>query len=205
MTESRLNSADRKPAYKVLVNGASCHGGELEWSLPTQRVDGSWEAGAWQEVAGEIACCSNGLHLTTEPARWWLDGATLYRAEYDGDEDRESEGDDKFAVRRVRLMEPADWVEHHVVVSGVHQARAGFWRAYGSASVEASGSASVEAYDSASVIRSGGQYWSSHRGFIKLADFAAAIDRRSGRPEFQVAPFSDFPGEPSVAGSPHTK
>lgn len=33
--------------FKVLdENGCSCHGGDAEWSLPTQNDDGTWTPGA---------------------------------------------------------------------------------------------------------------------------------------------------------------
>lgn len=92
--------------YKVLVNGKSCHGGDLEWSLPTQNADGTWTPGAWHEVEGEIVVCENGLHLTTQPyARWMEWNATVYEAEGAGDSD--SDDDDKIAYRRARLLRPA--------------------------------------------------------------------------------------------------
>src|SRR5690606_41555297 len=89
--------------YKVLVNGRSCNGGDLVWSLPRQRPDGSWEAGAWHEVGGPIQVCRNGLHLTRHPVEWWKRGAECYVAEYEGDTDEDRDGL-KIAVRRARLL-----------------------------------------------------------------------------------------------------
>ena len=53
--------------YKVLVNLKSCHGGDLTWT-----------PGAWHEVKGELEACSRGLHLTTHPAYWWMDGCEVW-------------------------------------------------------------------------------------------------------------------------------
>src|SRR5690606_25291789 len=159
--------------YKVLVNGRSCNGGDLVWSLPRQRPDGSWEAGAWHEVGGPIQVCRNGLHLTRHPVEWWKRGAECYVAEYEGDTDEDRDGL-KIAVRRARLLRRLTteelaalgiWREgHHRVTAGraiaygsasVVAPGSASVVASGSASVEAYGSASVRAYDSASVVASG--------------------------------------------------
>ena len=136
-----------KPLYKVLVNGKSCNGGSMEWSLP----DGD-TPGEWHEVAGDISLCSNGLHLTPDPAQWWQDGAECYLAEGEGDQ----QGDNtKIAVRRARLLRRLTTDElaaMRIVSEGIHAAKEGYWRASGSATVRASGSATVRAYDSATVI-----------------------------------------------------
>src|SRR5690606_28102968 len=143
--------------YKVLVNGRSCNGGDLVWSLPRQRPDGSWEAGAWHEVGGPIQVCRNGLHLTRHPVEWWKRGAECYVAEYEGDTDEDRDGL-KIAVRRARLLRRLTTEELAALGiwrEGHHRVTAGRAIASGSASVEASGSASVVAYDSASVRASG--------------------------------------------------
>jgi hypothetical protein len=138
----------RPTAYKVLgANGESIHGGSLTWSLPTAEGPGEWH-----EVTGKVRCCSNGLHLTTAPVMWWQEEARVFVVEHEGDEDREGAEDDKFAVRRARLVrEELDWVQFGVYDSGAHSVSSGHHRASGSASVRASGSASVRAFDSASV------------------------------------------------------
>lgn len=66
--------------YKVLVNGKSCHGGTLTWSLPTDD-----QPGEWHEQAGKIVICESGLHVTTNPVHWWKDGCTVYEVEVDGE------------------------------------------------------------------------------------------------------------------------
>src|SRR5690606_18464527 len=140
--------------YKVLVNGRSCNGGDLVWSLPRQRPDGSWEAGNWHEVGGPIQVRRNGLHLTRHPVEWWKRGAECYVAEYEGDTDEDRDGL-KIAVRRARLLRRLTTEELAALGiwrEGHHRVTAGRAIAYGSASVEAYDSVSVVAYDSASVV-----------------------------------------------------
>ena len=89
---------------KVLRAGASWHGGDHTWSLPTRSTDGSWAPGEWTPRVPPSVCL-RGWHLTTEPARWWgAEGdVRAYLAEWDGTVARR-EGDDKFAVERCRLL-----------------------------------------------------------------------------------------------------
>lgn len=95
--------------YKVLVDGRSCHGGRMAWSLPTKGADGSWTPGGWHEVGGPVVLCRSGLHLTDSPAHWWLDGATAYEVEAEGVVgDPDAMPDRKVAARRVRLLRPVD-------------------------------------------------------------------------------------------------
>ena len=160
--------------YKTLRNGRSWHGGEHEWSLPTQGADETWTPGEWTpRVTPRV--CSEGWHLTTEPARWWSadEGVACYLAEHDGAVSR-SEGEDKIACERVRLLRPLTEDELAAVgiyTRGEHKVSSGSawasgsatveaWdsatvRASGSATVEASGSAAVEASGSATVRASG--------------------------------------------------
>ena len=56
-------------AFKVLVEGESCHGGSLVWSLPVTKDDGSIEPGEWHSVDGKIQVCVRGLHLTHKPVK----------------------------------------------------------------------------------------------------------------------------------------
>lgn len=93
-----------KQFYKILSpKGESIHGGDLTWSLPTQKKDGSWKPGKWAKVEGDIDVCSNGLHLTTEPGRWYTIDCVCYAAEGKGASD--SEGD-KTAFAQARLLYP---------------------------------------------------------------------------------------------------
>ena len=89
MTEKKL--------YKVLVNGRSCHGGDLAWSLP----DGD-TPGEWHRVEGDLAICRRGLHLTDAPyANWYKWGAAVYEAEAEG---VVAWDDDKCVCRAARLL-----------------------------------------------------------------------------------------------------
>ena len=142
--------------YKVLVNGRSCHGGNMEWSLPTQAPDGSWVPGAWHEVDGPLSPCSRGLHVTAMPRAWFVaDRARecqLWRCETGGEVIAHKA--DKHVARSVRLVAPASWADHgvYVVADGEHNASGdSWWHASGSATVRASDSATVEAFDSATV------------------------------------------------------
>ena len=89
--------------YKVLVDGQSCHGGELKWSLP-RRADGKWIPGKWHTVRGNLSLCENGLHTTSEIAQWLAIGCSVYHAEGAGK--CETDGD-KTVWRKVRLLRPA--------------------------------------------------------------------------------------------------
>jgi len=138
---------------KVLVNGRSCHGGDLDYSLPTQSEDGEWTPGDWHEVDGEIRVCTNGLHITNDPAAWWHPGAEAYGVEYEGDTD--ARGDDKIAVRRLRLtrkLTPAELAAHRIFTEGIHDADgAGHCVADGSAQMEAYNRVQVRAFSNAQV------------------------------------------------------
>lgn len=85
--------------YKVLVNGKSCHGGNLVWSLPTETAPGEWHS-----VEGAIILCSNGLHLTSDPNHWWKDGCTVYEAEIDGGIGGRDDSKAKVVVAKTRLL-----------------------------------------------------------------------------------------------------
>ena len=90
--------------YKVLVNGSSCFGGRLRWSLPVERPDGDWEPGAWMEVSGPIDLCRRGLHLTTDPyGPWVIWGMQVYQAEPG---EIVAQLRDKVVTRRARLLRP---------------------------------------------------------------------------------------------------
>src|SRR3989338_8109262 len=53
--------------YKVLVDGRSCNGGNMEWSLPSVKGPGKWH-----QFDGQIEICRSGLHLTTAPYQSWM-------------------------------------------------------------------------------------------------------------------------------------
>lgn len=85
--------------YKVLVDGKSCHGGNLEWSLPTEGKPGDWHS-----VDGKIILCQNGLHVTTNPSHWWKDGCTVYEVEIEGEIGGREDSKAKIVVPKVRLL-----------------------------------------------------------------------------------------------------
>jgi hypothetical protein len=97
--------------YKVLdKHGCSCHGGEAEWSLPTQNDDGTWTPGEWMpEIEGELKPCRNGYHVVTlEQLPDWL-GERIFEVEV-GDEIVHADG--KSVVRTCRLTrECTGWNE----------------------------------------------------------------------------------------------
>jgi len=132
--------------YKVLVDGQSSHGGNLTWKLPKGR-----KPGAWHEVEDEVRMCSNGLHLTTDPAVWWKPDCKIYEVEAEG---VVADASDKCAAKRVRLLKELSAKELEslrIFSSGSHEVKAGVTIAYGSAQVKAYGSTQVRAYDSAQV------------------------------------------------------
>jgi len=137
--------------YKTLSpDGRSLHGGDLQWSLPK---DG--RPGEWHEAKGELRKCRVGIHLTDDPARWWMPECRVFEVEADGivgncadDEDR------KLVCRRARLIREVsrdDQAALRIYYSGSHTVAAGQVRASGSATVWAYGSATVRAYGSATV------------------------------------------------------
>lgn len=67
--------------YKVLIDGKSCAGGNMEWSLP-KKIKGKWKPGKWHTVNGNLKMCEWGLHVTNKPYRYWYDvGCQVYEAE----------------------------------------------------------------------------------------------------------------------------
>ena len=143
------------PLYKVLVDGSSCRGGDMAWPLPTQGEDGAWTPGEWVKLNSrrKLVLCANALHLTDQPAAWYLPNAQCWQVEYRGEVVGELDGgwQSKIGVREARLLRPVAWEDVCVWTEGGHTVKSGVARASGSASVTASGSASVTAYDSASV------------------------------------------------------
>jgi hypothetical protein len=104
--------------YKILESGKSCHGGNLEWSLP--KKDGKkWIPGDWHEVKGNIDMCKSGIHLTDKPHKWYTWKCELFEAEADGVLD--GGGDDaKCVCRKARLIKPVPhpdwWIKCHEFV-----------------------------------------------------------------------------------------
>lgn len=92
--------------YKVLVDGKSCSGGALVWSLPTDKGPGDWH-----EVEGPLVQCRNGLHLTPDPSTVWREDAEAYLAEAEGIEIGVAGRDREVVARRVRLLRRLTWAE----------------------------------------------------------------------------------------------
>ena len=93
----------KETQYKILVDGKSCHGGDMKWSLP-RRVNGEWRPGKWHKAPDGAIVCYSGLHLTTYPDRWLRHGCKLFIAQGRGQSDRE---EDKTAFTEARLLRPA--------------------------------------------------------------------------------------------------
>ena len=85
-----------KKLYKILIEGKSCHGGNMIWSLPK-----NGKPGAWHEVKGDLKICEKGIHLTTKPFNWYKWGCTCYEAEA---QDIITWEKDKCVARKVRLI-----------------------------------------------------------------------------------------------------
>jgi len=153
--------------YKVLLNGESFHGGNLKWSLPKKNDDSlTYEPGDWMSVAGPVQICVRGLHLTSDPKRWFAHDADVYEVEIgDGERSDHIDHDEKIAVEKCRLVRPLTRGELReldifVVMNDEDvQTDKGLVfadgnatvRAYGNAKVEADGNAKVEAYGNATV------------------------------------------------------
>jgi len=94
-----------KKLYKIIVDGKSCHGGNMKWSLPKGEKPGKWHT-----VKGDLAICEKGLHVTAEPFKWYKWGCTAYEVET---KDIIEWEDDKCVARSVRLLRevphPAWW------------------------------------------------------------------------------------------------
>ena len=176
------------PLYKVLVNGASCHGGSMEWPLPTQAEDGTWTPGEWVRVEGALIECQNALHLTDQPAAWYQPGGQCWLAEHRGEMVGVLSGtwQSKIGVREARLMRPVIWDEVAVWSEGDHTIKSGVGRAFGSATVTAFGNATVTAFGNATVEAFGNataisDRWHSESAVVALSHMAAHVDRRGGK------------------------
>lgn len=105
MTE---NTETQPTLYKLLIDGRSYNGGNFEYSLPTQRKDGTWKPGKWHHIPADqdIEICARGFHLTDDPSEWYGTGATVYLAEGKGESDGGRDSDHKIAFRSARLLRP---------------------------------------------------------------------------------------------------
>jgi hypothetical protein len=107
-----MSKAKPVSLYKVLVDGKSCSGGDLVWSLPS---DG--KPGDWHEVEGPLVQCKNGLHLTSDPSNVWRESCRYgsapeaYLVEAEGVEIGDPTRDWQVVARRVRLLRRLTWAE----------------------------------------------------------------------------------------------
>ena len=158
--------------YKVLLEGKSCHGSTMEWSLPTKS-----RPGKWHKVELPLRRCENGFHLTKDPCAWWKPGATCYEVEVGGEALDYDTYNNKICVEKVRLVRPVTNDELislfglHNFTEGEHTVKTGLVYASGSASVTASGSALIS-------IR--GNY--SKSVIVTLEAESVLVDYRNGKP-----------------------
>ena len=170
-------------AVKVLRGGRSWHGGEHAWPLPTRGADGEWTPGEWTPAVTP-SMCSQGWHLTREPALWWGEDTDVgaYLAEWDG---AHVEREDKIAVERCRLLRPLTRAEMEscgVFTEGTHAVSSGSAWASGSATVWASGSAKSHVCG-----RGTATAWSGTTVALTRAEYGVLIDRRgNGAPKVYV-------------------
>jgi len=103
-------TTETEPIYKVLVNGRSCHGGDMEWSLPTKTKTGKNKPGKWHTVEGDIEICATGLHFTTDWQKWLKPNCTVYAAEATDIAAHDDDGA-KCVARRGRLLSEVEMPE----------------------------------------------------------------------------------------------
>mgnify|MGYP001228242664 CR=1 FL=1 len=104
--------------FKILENGKSCHGGNLQWDLPKQDGD-IWIPGAWHSVEGDLAMCKRGIHLTDSPYKWYTWNCQCWEAEARGAGSCD-EQERKCVARSARLLRPVEhpawWIRAHEFV-----------------------------------------------------------------------------------------
>ncbi len=99
--------------YKVIVDNASAHGGDFDWTahLPRPTKAGAYRPGKWTPTIPTPVICERGWHLTTDPMRWPKVGMQVYEAKPGRVADADG---DKIVTDRCRLLRPApetipDW------------------------------------------------------------------------------------------------
>ena len=101
--------------YKVLVDGKSCHGGTMEWSLPQGDAPGEWH-----RYDGALKICERGIHLTRNPMAWYKHRARIFEAEADGIAEWQGDKCVAQAARLIREVEaPALWARIEKFVDGI--------------------------------------------------------------------------------------
>jgi len=184
--------------YKVLVDGKSCHGGDMEWSLPARDESGNWTPGKWHTVKGDLEICDRGLHVTTNITKWLKPGCSAYRCAVKGIGSRR---DDKFVVRSVRLLEktelPAWWLQVEQFLHSitkikwfsngrqnkgwkVFDTRDAAWDAASGAARDAASDAARDAASGAARDAASGAAWDAARNAAWRAAWDAARDAASG-------------------------
>jgi len=104
--------------YKVLIEGKSCHGGNLSWPLPKSGRPGDWVS---IDESAKLKLCSSGIHLCEHPWKDWAKwGCDVYEAEGYGER---LNGGDKIAFRKARLISrveaPSWWQEAESFVNSI--------------------------------------------------------------------------------------
>jgi hypothetical protein len=145
-------STGKKTFYKVLLNGASCHGGAFEWSLPTETGPGDWHTEKLPLIE-----CKRGFHLTDRAEKWWKFGADCFEVEVGGELLPYNNDGHKICVEKVRLIRKLSIDELkanfniHIVSTGEHHVKDAVVEAKGDAQVTATGSSQVTATGSSQV------------------------------------------------------
>lgn len=138
--------------YKVLRDGAACHGGEFTYSLPREE-NGEWIPGDWHVHEGDISLCRSGFHLTNKPILWYKKGFSVFLAEYDGSCTRDKSSD-KIAARKVRLLRPIlgeELSELGIIVNKQVIAIKELSYAFGNSFVKVTGTNKVVGYDTSRI------------------------------------------------------
>lgn len=149
--------------YKVLLDGKACHGGDLEYSLPVQQPDGSWQPGEWHTMSdSELVMCKSGFHVTTAVGlhKWWKAGADVYLAELGDHRLADGEKVASSAIRLMKRLSADDLRQHNILIEGMAVViqddhwivdRSAGLKAYGTAKVRAMGKSKVWAHDDANI------------------------------------------------------
>ena len=167
--------------YKVLVNGRSCHGSDMEWSLPKTTKAGKVTPGKWHSVKLPLKNCVNGFHLTKDPSKWIQDNMSVFEVEIGGESLPYDDFMGKVCVQKVRLTrqlnneEILELFNLLIVSEGYHTINSGVCVAFGSATVTAYNSATVTAYDSATVTAFGSAIVRAFGSAIVTASDSATV------------------------------
>ena len=95
--------SDTQTLYKVLVNGKSCHGGDMLWPLPNGVPRG------WVKFEGKPKICASGIHLTNKYESWLKVGCTIYEAEAENISEWENDKCVCTAARLIKEVPKPNW------------------------------------------------------------------------------------------------